>query len=82
MSFLLENLWLVLRWAVVARLRRGGRDLSTQFTFTTFCDWIRHALEEELERSWRIKMNGVGVPEGYGLAAGWLSPRPRAPVGE
>jgi hypothetical protein len=25
-SFLLENLWLVLRWAVVARPRRGGRD--------------------------------------------------------
>jgi hypothetical protein len=48
----------------------GGRDLPTQFTFTTFCDWIRHALEEELERSWRVKMNGVGVPEGYGLAAG------------
>ena len=48
----------------------GGRDLPTQFTFTTFCDWIRHGLEKELERSWKIKMNGVGVPEGYSLAAG------------
>jgi len=64
-SFLLENLWLVLRWAVVARPRRGGRDLPTQFTFQTFCDWIRHELEEELDRRWYVEMNGVGVPETY-----------------
>jgi len=69
-GFLLENLWLVLRWAVVARPRRGGRDLPEEFTFKTFSDWIRHALEEELERSWEIEMNGVGVPEAYALAAG------------
>ena len=69
-GFLLENLWLVLRWAVVARPRRGGRDLPEEFTFTTFSDWIRHALEEELERSWKIEMNGVGVPEAYAPAAG------------
>ena len=69
-GFLLENLWLVLRWAVVARPRRGGRDLPDEFTFKTFSDWIRHALEEELERSWEIEMNGVGVPEAYAPAAG------------
>ncbi|MFC7167842.1 ISH3 family transposase [Halospeciosus flavus] len=69
-SFLLENLWLVLRWAVVARPRRGGRDLPEQFTFQTFCDWIRHELEAELERRWEIEMNGVGVPDTYGPAAG------------
>ena len=69
-SFLLENLWLVLRWAVVARPRRGGRDLPEEFTFTVFCDWIRHALEEELERRWKIKMNDVGVPDAYTSAAG------------
>jgi hypothetical protein len=69
-SFLLENLWLVLRWAVVARPRRGGRDLLQQFTFTTFCDWIRHELEAELERRWVIEMNGVGVPDAYASAAG------------
>ena len=69
-SFLLENLWLVLRWAVVARPQRGGRDLPEQFTFTTFCDWIRHELEAELERRWEIKMNGVGVPDAYASAAG------------
>jgi hypothetical protein len=69
-SFLLENLWLVLRWAVVARPRRGGRDLPTRFTFKTFCDWIRHELEAELERRWEIEMNGVGVPDAYAPAAG------------
>jgi hypothetical protein len=69
-SFLLENLWLVLRWAVVARPRQGGRDLPEQFTFTTFCDWIRHELEAELERRWEIEMNGVGVPDAYAPAAG------------
>ncbi|WP_130501847.1 ISH3 family transposase [Natrinema hispanicum] len=69
-GFLLENLWLVLRWAVVARPQRGGRDLPEEFTFKTFSDWIRHALEEELERSWEIEMNGTGVPEAYAPAAG------------
>ena len=69
-GFLLENLWLVLRWSVVARPQRGGRDLPEAFTFKTFSDWIRHALEEELERSWEIEMNGVGVPEAYTPAAG------------
>ena len=51
---LLENLWLVLRWAVVARPQWGGRDLPEEFTFKTFCDWIRHELEEELRRQWKI----------------------------
>jgi len=67
---LLENLWLVLRWAVVARPRRGGRDLPEEFTFKMFCDWIRHELEEELQRQWKIEANGVGVPPSYGTAAG------------
>jgi IS4 transposase len=67
---LLENLWLVLRWAVVARPRRGGRDLPDEFTFKTFRDWIRHELEEELRRRWKIKANGVGVPVSQGTAAG------------
>ena len=69
-SALLENLWLVLRWAVVARPRRGGRDLPDEFTFKKFCDWIRHALEMELERCWEIRTNGVGVPNAYASAAG------------
>ena len=69
-SFLIGTLWLVLRWAVVARLRRGGRDLPEQFTFQTFCDWIRHELEAELARRWQVEMNGVGVPDTYASAAG------------
>jgi hypothetical protein len=43
----------------------GGCDLPEQFTFQTFCDWIRHELEAELERRWVIEMNGVGVPDAY-----------------
>jgi hypothetical protein len=35
-----------------------------------FCDWIRYTLEEELERRWKIEMNGVGVPAAYTSAAG------------
>ena len=67
---LLENLWIVLRWAVIARPRRGGRDLREEFTFKMFCDWIRHELEEDLQRRWKIKMNGVGVPNSQASAAG------------
>jgi len=32
----------------------GGRDLPTQFASSTFCDWIRHVLEQEVERRWEI----------------------------
>jgi len=52
----------------------GGRDLPEEFTFKTFSDWIRHALEEELERSWEIKMNGVGVPESVRSGRGLSQP--------
>ena len=45
-------------------------DLPEQFTFTTFCDWLRHELEAELGRRWEIEMNGVGVPGAYASAAG------------
>ena len=68
-SFLLKNLWVVLRWAVVARPRRGGRDLPTRFTFTTFREWITHELDAELGRRWSVPTNGIGVPDSYALAA-------------
>jgi len=68
-GFLLENLWLVLRWAVVARPRRARRDLPEEFTFKTFSDWIRDALEEGLSVVGKIKMNGVGVPGSVRQAA-------------
>ena len=55
----------------------GGRDLPTTFTFTIFCDRIRHVLEDELNRQWTVEMNGVGIPDSYATAAGWLNPRPR-----
>jgi hypothetical protein len=67
---ILENLWLVLRWAVVARPQRGGRDLPEEFTFSVFCDWIRKELEEQLERRWEIEMNGTGIPASYQAAGG------------
>ncbi len=59
----------LLRWMVVARLRRRRRDLPEEFTFKTSSDWIRYALEEELNRKWEIKVNGVGVPETCASAA-------------
>ena len=65
-----ENLWLVLRWAVIARSQRGGRDLPDEFTFKTFCDWIRHELEEELRRQWKVKANGIGIPASQAMTAG------------
>lgn len=68
-SFLLKNLWVVLRWAVVARPRRGGRDLPTRFTFATFREWITHELDADLGRQWSIPTNGVGIPDSYALAA-------------
>ena len=68
-SFLLKNLWVILRWAVVARPRRGGRDLPTQFTFNTFQEWIKHELDAELSRRWWVPTNGVGIPDSYTLAA-------------
>ena len=45
-------------------------DNPEEFTFSVFCDWIRHVLEQELERRWEIEMNGVGVPDAYTAAAG------------
>ena len=68
-SFLLKNLWVVLRWAVVARPRRGGRDLPNRFTFNTFCEWTKHELDGELGRRWSIATNGIGVPDSYAVAA-------------
>ena len=36
----------------------------------TFRDWIRHELEEELRRQWKIKANGIGVSASRAAAAG------------
>lgn len=65
-AFILENLWLVVRWAVVARPRRGGRDLPVGFTFELVREWIRHRLNSDLGWRWSWETNGIGVPPGYG----------------
>jgi hypothetical protein len=65
-----KHLLLVLGCAVIARPQRGGRDLPDEFTFKTFCDWIRHELEEGLRRQWKIKANGVGIPASQAMTAG------------
>jgi len=65
-GFLLEQLWVVLQWAVIARPRRGGRALPVEFTFS---DAFLHGIEQELddELGWKKKhrTNGVGLPVGY-----------------
>jgi hypothetical protein len=65
-GFLLEQLWVVLQWAVLARPRRGGRALPVEFTFS---DAFLHGIEQELddELGWKKKhrTNGVGLPVGY-----------------
>jgi hypothetical protein len=65
-GFLLEQLWLVLQWAVLARPRRGGRVLPVEFTFS---DAFLHGIEQRLdtELGWKKKhrTNGQGLPTGY-----------------
>jgi len=61
-AFLLRNLWLIVRWAVLAHPRRGGRALPAWFTFKRFRKWIGHALDEELGWIWEVPTNGVGIP--------------------
>jgi len=69
-GFLLRNLWLVVRWTVVARPRRGGRDLPTEFTFELVCGWIRDHLSTELGWQYTWETNGLV----YRRATPW--PRP------
>ena len=64
-SFLLRNLWLIVRWGVLATPRRGGRALPVWFRFEVFREWIDHALNEMLHRIWEAPMNGVGIPTTY-----------------
>jgi hypothetical protein len=64
-SFLLRNLWLIVRWGVLATPRRGGRALPVWFRFEVFREWIDHALDETLRRKWEAPTNGVGIPATY-----------------
>ena len=64
-GFLLRNLWLIVRWGVLATPRRGGRALPAWFRFELFREWIDHTLDESLLRKWEAPTNGVGIPEVY-----------------
>jgi hypothetical protein len=65
-SFLLRNLWLIVRWGVLATPRRGGRALPVWFRFEVFRAWIDHTLDGLLRRKWEAPTNGVGIPATYG----------------
>jgi len=65
-GFLLEQLWVVLQWAVLARPRRGGRALPVAFTFgDAFLHGIEQVLDDELGWKEQHRTNGVGLPAGY-----------------
>ena len=65
-GFLLEQLWIVLQWAVLARPRRGGRVLPTDFTFNdAFLHGIEEVLDDELGWKEEHQTNGEGLRPGY-----------------
>lgn len=65
-GFLLEQLWIVLQWAVLARPRRGGRALPTDFTFgDAFLHGIEEVLDDELGWKTKHRTNGEGLPAGH-----------------
>jgi len=64
-SFLLRNLWLIVRWGVLATPRRGGRALPVWFRFEMFREFIGHSLDDTLRRRWEVTTNGVGIPATY-----------------
>jgi len=64
-SFLLRNLWVIVRWGVLATPRRGGRALPVWFRFEVFREWVDHALDDTLGRKWEASTNGVGIPATY-----------------
>jgi len=65
-SFLLRNLWVIVRWGVLATPRRGGRALPVWFRFEIFREWVDHSLDDTLGRRCEAPTNGVGIPVTYG----------------
>jgi hypothetical protein len=64
-GFLLEQLWIVLQWAVLALPRRGGRALPVGFAFgDAFLHGIERVLDEDLGWKKKHRTNGVGLPAG------------------
>jgi len=65
-GFLVEQLWVVLEWAVLAQPRRGGRALPAGFAFSAvFLHGIERVLDEELGWKKKHRTNGEGLPAGY-----------------
>jgi hypothetical protein len=65
-GFLLEQLWLVVQWAVLARPRRGGRALLAEFAFgDAFLHGLEQMLDDELGWKEKHRTNGEGLPPGY-----------------
>jgi len=65
-GFLLEQLWIVLSWAVLAQPRRGGRALPVGFTFSdAFLHGIEQVLDDELGWRKKYQTNREGIPTGY-----------------
>jgi hypothetical protein len=65
-GFLLEQLWLVLQWAVLAQPRRGGRAIPEEFTFSdAFLHGIETVLDDELGWKEKHQTNGEGLPPCY-----------------
>ena len=70
-GFLLEQLWVVLQWAVLAQPRRGGRALPVEFTFSDgFLHGVERVLDDELGWKEQYRTNRIGLSAGYdhGLA--------------
>src|SRR6056297_1068910 len=65
-GFLVEQLWVVLSWAVLAQPRRGGRALPVGFTFSdTFLHGIEQVLDDELGWRKKYQTNREEIPTGY-----------------
>ncbi|WP_225870751.1 hypothetical protein [Halosegnis rubeus] len=70
-NFLLRNLWMIVRWGVLATPRRRGRAIPVWFRFEVFSEWINHTLGYTLRRKWEAPTNGISIPATYSqLGAG------------
>ena len=65
-SFLLRNLWVIVRWGVLATPRFAAwRALPVWFRFELFCEFIDQSLDDTLRRKWEMTTNSVGIPATY-----------------
>lgn len=65
-GFQLEQLWVVLEWAVLAQPQRGGRTLPVGCTLSAvFLHGIGRVLDRELSWKEEHRANGEGLPAEY-----------------